>query len=703
MARQIPAWIRLAIGALLPAVIVTALLVLLPRPLFADLWYEHYDAAQEALEEERWSEAIEQITSALEKRGDSAARARKYGMKFTSYFPYLMLGIAYYNLDQLEAALQAFETEERLGAIAGSEEGMKKLRDFRVATKEKQRLLGEEESRRIASIVTSSLGEAESFELDGQLERAVTAVSSALAVEPDNADALATLERLRAKMAERQRRRDLEQRVADLVERGRELLTRGDLTQGSSVLRQALALADNEEARLLLDQAQSRLRSELRTASDERSAAVAAGLDEARDLRRAGRLDEALERLQSVLALDPENADAAALESTLLATRAEEDRAKDEQLWRESIDGFLEAAERALSESRYEDALTGANRVLALDAGNATALAQLARAYRALNVRLLGGAERQNFPPAISFHDQRHDHEGLLAEFVDRRDFRLSGVVIDDSPVEIAFFDGDVEIETVESGRVGELEINELRFAGQEPPSVFTIRSQAVGDLFVSDFQLARDLPIGISTIRLVATDAERLTSSAEYVVVYQRPPWRSPLLWGSGAGLLALAAALLLTARAQRRRRLRRAPLQPLHRRRPGARRGAVLRPRAADRAHPADACTTTACCSTASGASARPRSSTSSSDGCRSSTTRTTTSTRSTSTCRARPRSGSSPPWPRTSSRSSAPVLGRPRAGAPLGRPATTATATWSATCARSSRSLQGAERRSRSSWCC
>jgi tetratricopeptide (TPR) repeat protein len=544
--------------------LVAALLVLLPQPLFADLWYEHYTAAQEALEKERWSEAIEQITNALEKRGDSAARARTYGMKFIAYFPYLMLGIAYYNLDQLDAALQAFETEERLGAIAGSEEGMQKLRKFRAATMERQRLLGEEESRRIASIVSSSLGEAASFELNGQLEEAVAAVSSALAVEPDNADALATLERLRAKMAERQQRRDLERRVADLVEQGRQLLTRGDFAQGSSVLRQALALADNEEARQLLDQAQSRLRSELRAASDQSAAAVATGLGEARDLQRAGRLDEALERLQSVLALDPENADAAALESTLLAARAGEDRAKGEQLRRESIGGFLETAERALSESRYEDALTDANRVLALDTGNATALAQLARAYRALNVRLLGGVERQNFPPAISFHDQRHDHEGLLAEVVARRDFRLSGVVIDNSPVEIAFFDGDVEIETVESRGAGELEIDEPQPAGQALPSVFTIRSQAVGDLYVTDFQLARDLPIGISTIRLVATDAGSLTSSAEYLVVYQRPPWRSPLLWGSGAGLVAFTGALLVAARAQRRRRLRRRRFNP-------------------------------------------------------------------------------------------------------------------------------------------
>jgi hypothetical protein len=520
--------------------LVVGLLTVLPRPLLADLWYEHYAAGQEALEQERWSEAINQINSALEKKGDSGARARTYGMKFTAYFPYLMLGIAYYNLDQFEAALQAFETEERLGAIAASEDDLERLHDYRQATLNKQRQSNEEETRRIAGIVESGLAESARLEQQDRLDEAVAAVSQALAVSPEDSAALAALGRLRQKLAQRQDQQDLRRRVAALVERGRELLTRGDLAQGSSVLRQALTLAEDQEARQLLDQTQDLLRTELQAETDERSAAIARGLSETDSLRSTGKLEEALHRLQSVLALDPANPDALTLEKSLLEDRADEDRAKSEALRRDSIDEFLAEAEQALAERRFEDALTSTNRVLALEAGNPTALDQLARAYRAVNARLLGRSQHQNFPPAIRFADQRHDHEGVLAELVTQPAFRLTGVVIDDSPVEVTFYD-DTETE-IEGSHT----------------------SQPLGDLYITEFQIARDLPTGLSRVRLVATDTESLTSSAEYAVLYTRPLARSPLLWTAGVGGLILAAAIFVAGRARRRRRLRRRRFNP-------------------------------------------------------------------------------------------------------------------------------------------
>jgi tetratricopeptide (TPR) repeat protein len=528
------------IHRILAPALLAGFIVVLPGAARADLWYEHYAAAEEALAEERWSEAIDQINRALEKKGDPGARVRTYGMKFTAYFPYLMLGIAYYNLDQLEAALQAFETEERLGAIAGSTEGFGKLREYRGATLRRQQTLREEEAQRIAGIVRTGLDDATRLEAAGQLDEAVAAVSRALAVSPQDAAALAILDRLRDQLADRQEQEDLDRRVSALVGRGRDLLTRGDLAQGASVLRQALALSDDEEVRELLDEAQRALRAELQTEPDERSVSIARTLGEAGELQAAGRLGEALERLQSVLALDPSNSDALALQERLLEARADEDRADQDRLRLESIDGFLAEAETALEAGQFEAAMASANRVLALDAGHPTALDQLARAYRAVNSRLLGGAPRQNFPPAIRFADQRHEHEGMLAELVDRPGFRLTGVVIDDSPVEIAFFgDDETEIEGSHS-------------------------SQPLGELYITEFQLTRNLRAGLSTIRLVATDAERLTSSAEYAVVYTRPLLRSPLLWSAAVSGLVLLAGLAVAMRARRSRRLRRRRFNP-------------------------------------------------------------------------------------------------------------------------------------------
>ena len=101
-------------------IIVPVLSLALSTPAIAELWYEHYQAGEEELKAQRWDEAARQFNAAIEKRGQSGARVRTYGMNFISYHPYLKLGIAYYRLGRYDAALQAFETEQRLGAVARS-------------------------------------------------------------------------------------------------------------------------------------------------------------------------------------------------------------------------------------------------------------------------------------------------------------------------------------------------------------------------------------------------------------------------------------------------------------------------------------------------------------------------------------------------------------------------------------------------------
>ena len=100
-------------------------------------------------------------------------------------------------------------------------------------------------------------------------------------------------------------------------------------------------------------------------------------------------------------------------------------------------------------------------------------------------------------PPAVSFVDLREELEdGSLAEFVRRPDFRLSGVVIDDMPVEIAFF-----------GPEGEPIEGSLR-------SRWWVR----GDLSITEFQVSRSLKAGSTTLRLVANDADSYRYLAESI-----------------------------------------------------------------------------------------------------------------------------------------------------------------------------------------
>ncbi len=508
----------------------------LAAPALADLWYEHYAAAEKALSGENWAEAIEELNSALEKKGDSGARARTYGMKFTAYFPYLKLGIAYYELGQIDAALQAFETEERLGAIAQSEPDRAELERYRQLALEAQRSAVDEEAERIGYVVRESLIAADRLEGENDIEGAIAALGSALAVAPDDSRALDTLDRLRSELAAQQQRQDIQKRLSELIDRGRGLHSQGLFAEASSVLRQALSLREDSEARTLFEDAQQQLRGQIQ--ADERSRSVALALTEAADLQRAGRTEEALERLQPTLALEPDNSEALALERTLLELRAQADQ---DRLRGEAVEGFLAKGETALATGRFEDALAAANRVLAVDTGNRTALHQLASAYRAINERLLGGAPRQNFPPAIRFADQRQElDDGVLAQPVQRSKFRLTGVVIDDSAV------------TVES------------FTSDDRPLETSASTQSLGDLFITEFQLSHELSPGMTTLKLVTTDAESLTSSAEYTVLYSRPFVRSPWFYAALAASLAAVVGVAGLARVRRRRRLHQRRFNP-------------------------------------------------------------------------------------------------------------------------------------------
>ncbi|MGB5176420.1 MAG: hypothetical protein WBQ30_16915, partial [Thermoanaerobaculia bacterium] len=145
-------------------------------PLFADLWYQHYQKAEEALKAERWDEAVVELNQAIQRRGDSGARVRTYGMRTTDYFPYLKLGIAYLALGQEEAALQAFDTEERLGAIEGSENAFQELETLRERAAQMLESRRAEDQDRIQQILAESLREARELQAEARVGEAMTAL-----------------------------------------------------------------------------------------------------------------------------------------------------------------------------------------------------------------------------------------------------------------------------------------------------------------------------------------------------------------------------------------------------------------------------------------------------------------------------------------------------------------------------------------------
>ena len=293
-------------------VLVIAVFVVAPTA-WADYWYEHYARAESALDNGNWARAIEELQQALERKGDSGARVRSYGMKVVAYFPYLKLGIAYYHLGQLEAALQAFQTEEQLGAIQGSASDLAELERYRRLALDARSKAAEAEGERIAQIVRESLRDAEILERQGRLPEAMEALGEGLAVDPENPEAVAKMDELRTEVVRLERERIDATRAADFVSRGRSLLDDGNFAEASSLFRQALEIRPSPEAQRLFDRARAGLVAEIQAEEDAeaRQAAIAAGLTRARELEGAGRFAEALDRLQPVLAADPQNREAA--------------------------------------------------------------------------------------------------------------------------------------------------------------------------------------------------------------------------------------------------------------------------------------------------------------------------------------------------------------------------------------------------------
>lgn len=496
------------------------------RTSHADRWYEHYDRAEAALAAGDWSQAAAELNEALQRRGDSGARVRSYGMKVVAYFPYLKLGIAYLHLGRFDAALQAFDTEERLGAIADSPPDLATLRDYRQrATTARDRQASEAETR-VPEIVETALAEASMLEEQGQTKAAMESLSRALAVDPDNADVVARMEALRSKVVALEQQQRLEKRIQSLVASGRQALDTGDPDRASSLLREALDLRSDPVVDQLLRQAQDAVRSRLQSTRDANE--VTQILETVDRLTAEGRTSDALTRLEAALAVAPDDPAVQERLQRLHATR----RAADLEGW---IADTLTNARAELEGGRWERAIASVNRILDRDRSNQQAHELLQRAYRELGRTVLGSQPSANLPPAIRFADYRTDQpDGSRTETVDHPDFRLSGVVIDTSPVRLEVTD--------QTGR----------------PLTVSHNVQVVGDSYLTDFRIDLTLQSAATTVAVNATDSAGLSSRSEYAVAYRRPVTRTAWFRALAAGLPLATALLIVAFRLNRRHRLR-------------------------------------------------------------------------------------------------------------------------------------------------
>jgi len=438
----------------------------------ADLWYVHYENAERALKDGKWRTAVGELRQAIERKGDSGARVRSYGMKVVDYFPYLKLGIAYHQLGEESAALEAFDTEERLGVVQGSPEARGELAKYRQLATQAQQQAASTVRRRTDEVIQNSLAEARRLEGQGRLREAMNALAPGLAVDPQHRESVDLMASLRSRVV-----------AQELKERA-----------------QATTVA-------AAPQPESNSQSSTKNPKSSQIAAPTPGEEKP----------------------SPEQA---------LATRQASER-------NGLIQETLRAAGAHIAGGRFEDALSAANRVLALDRKNAEALGIVGQAYAQISRRVLGTQEPgsptpANIPPAIRFADLRQDVGGERAEIVASADFQLHGVAIDSSPVTITLSAAD--------GR----------------PVETTSTSQAVGEYFITEFGARHHLRAGTTVLTVVATDSSALSSRSQYAVIY-RPPWfLSPWLYLAAGGALGLGAAGLLWVQRRKQRNRRERKFNP-------------------------------------------------------------------------------------------------------------------------------------------
>jgi tetratricopeptide (TPR) repeat protein len=520
-----------------PLLVLAVLAIGLATPAFADLWYEHYKKGEDALNQRNWKEAIDQFTQAVEKKRDPGMQVRTYGMNFINYHPYLKLGIAYYNLGQLDAALQAFDTEEGFGAIARSPEE-KNLASFRKLATEASQTATLSEQERIARIVASALQEARGLEQQRKLDEAMAAVGKALAVDSRNAEAQATMERLRGLVAGQERARDVESRLSGLLADGRNLLSAGKYQEASSTFNQALSLRpDDSVARDLLAQSQAKLREEMEGGRNaaSRQALVRDGIGQALREEKAGRLAEALQDLQGVLAVDPENGQALEMQSRMLKAKEAADslEARSAEIATKLADGM-----NMLKRGEYAGAITAFNRLMALDPRNPSAPSYLAQAYKGMNSALLGRPMiLTRLPPIITIANVEvpasREPGASAEERVSAPDFVLSGSIMAFQP----------QLKVV--------------FLGDAQPAELALSGSKLGDFYEYHFRQPFSLKPGPVELKIVASDAEGLTAERVHNVRYERPLTRSPWFYPGLALLGAAAVATLQGVRVVRRNRL--------------------------------------------------------------------------------------------------------------------------------------------------
>jgi hypothetical protein len=207
-------------------------------------WYDYYLQARDRdIPDKKWADCARNLREALRLRPGAATNLQTYGLQFVDYLPHYYLGVCHQGLQEHQAAIDAFNRSEQLGAIKKTPLHADLIR----RRGEAQAQLDAIAARRARGEMQRLLREAQDLGRKGDWDQSLPLLAQAevlaKGLDPETLRAVTReQERQRGAQAEATdtaaRARRLEQRLAD----GERLLEGGKATEAKVAFDDALLL-----------------------------------------------------------------------------------------------------------------------------------------------------------------------------------------------------------------------------------------------------------------------------------------------------------------------------------------------------------------------------------------------------------------------------------------------------------------------------
>ena len=94
-------------------------------------YIEYFTEGIRAMDEGDWEVAVRWLEAAAKEKKPDGQRMHIYGMRFVNYLPYYYLGLTQFELGDFDAAEDAWDESEVLGAIDNHSRELKQLKKMR--------------------------------------------------------------------------------------------------------------------------------------------------------------------------------------------------------------------------------------------------------------------------------------------------------------------------------------------------------------------------------------------------------------------------------------------------------------------------------------------------------------------------------------------------------------------------------------------